>query len=86
MIRSTSGSGIGVRDPASYRKYPLPVFWPKCPASHSASSMTACSAARFADQPADIEPGQIHHRERPHRQAKFDERRLDLLRQRAFEQ
>ena len=43
-------------------------------------------AAAFADQPADIEPGQIHHRERPHRQSEFDQCRLDLLRQRPFEQ
>jgi hypothetical protein len=37
-------------------------------------------ATRFSDQPSDIEPGQIHHRVRTHRQAKFDERGLNFLR------
>ena len=43
-------------------------------------------AAALADQPADIEPGQVHHRKRPHRQPEFDERGFDLLRQCPFEQ
>src|SRR5713101_2506377 len=43
-------------------------------------------APPLADAPADIEPGEIHHRARPHREAEPDDRGIDFLRQRSFEQ
>src|SRR5262249_12057834 len=43
-------------------------------------------AARAANAPADIESGEIAHRERPHRETELDDRRIDLVRQRALEQ
>ena len=43
-------------------------------------------AAILARTPADIEAGEIAHRERSHRHAELGHDRVDLLRQRAFEQ
>ncbi len=43
-------------------------------------------AAVFARAPADIETGEIAHRERPHRHAELGHDGVDLLRQRALKQ
>ena len=43
-------------------------------------------AASLADAPADIEPGHVGHRKRPHRKPEPGDCGVDLLRQRAFEQ
>ena len=64
----------------------MPVFCPKRPSSHSWSAISARCALRLAHAPADVEAGEIAHRERPHREAERRQRAVDLLRQRAFEQ
>src|SRR5581483_10994608 len=43
-------------------------------------------AAVFPRAPADIEAGEVAHRERPHRHAERGDDGVDLLRQRALEQ
>ena len=39
----------------------------------------------LADAPADVEAGQVAHRERPHREAEVGEHLVDLVRQRALQ-
>ena len=43
-------------------------------------------AALLARAPADVDAGEVAHRERPHREAELGERAVHVLRQRAFEQ
>src|SRR5262249_41571077 len=42
-------------------------------------------AAALADAPADVEPGQVPHGERPHREAEVGQHRVDLLGRRALQ-
>ena len=56
------------------------------PARQSGSAISLRTPRSLRDAPADVDAGEIAHRERPHREAELGERAVDVLRQRAFEQ
>src|SRR5262249_39296330 len=57
-------------------------------AAHLAEAVAAHRrhATALADAPADVEPGEVAHREWPHREAEVVQDLVDLVRQRALEE
>ena len=83
---STSGSGSGEREPAFILVVALAGLLAEAAGFAQRVGDLRLDAAVLARAPADIEAGEIAHRERAHRHAEFGHHGVDLLRQRAFEQ
>jgi len=87
MMAVTFGSGIGCREPASYRYQPAPVFLAESAGFAQVVRHVGEVPARklggppLAQRPPDIEAGEIAHAKRTHRHAELLKCRIDLLRQ-----